>query len=182
MHIGKSLSGRYWVWRYGNGPVSPRRFYDVWLDFKFWKFWPHNVIKNDREFRENLHRGYTTATVHNLAGRFNRLAVDSMRHWTGTDGIPVEKRFYYPTTSGEAYDRMVDLIERLSEQYPLMPEEDLAYTRSLPRDRRLRRQMRDTDARYRDILDRHAQARKDYEARIRQARIEFIDVLPHLNG
>lgn len=180
MRIRDAVGRRYGVWRYGNGPLSPGKFYDAWLDVKFWKFWPHNVISNDREFRENLHRGYTTATMLDLSGRFNSLAIASMRHRTGLDGIPEDDRLY-PTVSGETYDRMVDLIERLSEEYPTTPQEDREYIGSLPRDRKLRRQLRDTDPRFRGILDRQMRRREEYEARIRQARIEFIDVLPYLN-
>lgn len=159
-----------------------------WLkyDAKFWlkhtNLWPWNAVKTVLYWRKCARRGYSDWFIDECDSTMNSLMITSLKfHMHMLDDKPVTYPF-----EGELGDKALSIIDRLDERRPQMPDELSEYYLKVVHTERVegknftRMIFPEKSDRLNELTRQHDIKVEEYYDRQREARHDFIDILPNL--
>lgn len=182
---------RFWEWlldaQYHNDKLGPvfRKLdlTDKYLFIKYdvlgYRWLPWNYVNEVISYYKQGRRGYSNWFLDETDATFNDFAVDVLKFHLG---INEDKKFkcVAPEHDPEYREKMFDLIERFEEPYELFTDEEMKALRSHRVDNVIEDVNREKTQEERDIYEAHRKREKEYLERIRQARHDFVDLLPRM--
>lgn len=182
---------RFWNWlldsQYHNDKLGPIfRKIDVTSKYLFikhdvlgYRWLPWNFFNEVVSYYKQGRRGYSNWFLDETDATFNEFAVEVLKFHLG---INEDKKFrcYAPEHDPEYRQKMFDLIERFNEPYKSFTDEEL---KTLQRHKvgnvveDLNREKTDEE---RAIYAAHRKREEEHLERIRQARHDFVDLLPRM--